>query len=53
MGGALIGMKNYWGAFVYAPFAIVIGLLALVVLFKRLSPRRRRIRDRTGFSWTK
>jgi hypothetical protein len=47
-----LGWTNYWGGFVYAPFAIVIGLLMIIVVFKKPS-RRRRTRDRSGFSWTK
>jgi hypothetical protein len=47
-----LGWTNYWGGFVYAPFAIVIGLLLLVVVFKK-PPRRRRTKDRSGFSWSK
>jgi hypothetical protein len=58
IGGALhvyrgsLGWTNYWGGFVYAPFAIVVGLLVLVAALKKPS-RRRRTRDRSGFSWTK
>ena len=47
-----LGWTNYWGALVYAPFAVVIGLLMIVVAFKKPS-RRRRKRDRSGFSWNK
>ena len=51
-----VGWRNYWGALVYAPFAIVIGLLLFLVLLKH-SPsgrvRRRRIKDRSGFAWGK
>lgn len=47
-----VGWSNYWGGFVYAPFAILIGLLLLVAAFKKPS-NRRRTRDRSGFSWTK
>lgn len=47
-----LGWTNYWGGFVYAPFAIVIGLLVFVVVFKKPS-RRHRTKDRSGFSWTK
>ena len=49
--------RNYWGGFVYAPFAIMIGLLLVLLLFKRdraeRGRRTRRFKDRSGFSWTK
>jgi hypothetical protein len=51
-----VGWRNYWDAVVYAPFAIVIGLLLFVVLFKRAPSggrRKRRIKDRSGFAWGK
>jgi hypothetical protein len=47
-----LGWTNYWGGFVYAPTAIVIGLLLLAVAFKKRSPRRR-TKDRSGFAWGK
>jgi len=43
------GWTNYWGGLVYAPFAVVIGLLLFVVVFKKPS-RRGRTKDRSGFS---
>jgi hypothetical protein len=51
-----VGWRNYWGGLVYAPFAIVIGLLLIALLFKRAPPgtlRRRRSKDRSGFAWGK
>ena len=48
--------RNYWGGLVYAPFAIAIGLLLFVLIFKRDPSRRRRtsrIKDRSGFAWGK
>jgi hypothetical protein len=51
-----VGWRNYWSGLVYAPFAIVIGLLLFVLIFKRDPSgvrRRRRIKDRSGFAWGK
>ena len=44
--GGSLGWTNYWGGFVYAPFAIAGGLLLFVVAFKKPS-HRRRTRDRS------
>jgi len=39
-----LGWKNYWGGFVYAPFALVIALLVAMAAVKRYrsaSPKQR------------
>jgi hypothetical protein len=48
----LLGWHNYWGGFVFAPFAIIVGLLMIAAAFKRPS-KRKRSKDRSGFAWGK
>ena len=48
-----LGWSNYWGGFVFAPFAIVIGVLAIIAAFKKPSALKRKRRDRSGFAWGK
>jgi Flp pilus assembly protein TadB len=36
-----LGWTNYWGGLVFAPFAIVVGLLVFVAVFKKPAQRRR------------